>query len=109
MLSVRLLAGIPALRNVLFADDRPGYCRGGERATGETDHSGASGVYDFATRSLLPFKHWVKEASLRRDSRKGDKPKALIHDISECLLAQYANSEVAEQIQRVPDPDGLLD
>lgn len=34
-----------------------------------------------------------KEAGLE-EIRKGDKPKALIHDISEMLLAQYANSEL---------------
>lgn len=35
----------------------------------------------------------MKEAALN-EIGKGDKPKALIHDISEMLLAQYANSEL---------------
>ncbi|MGT6248750.1 type I restriction-modification system subunit M [Escherichia coli] len=84
----------PALRNVLFADDRPGYCRAQVNAQQVKPTILAHQEFkDFATRSLLPFKAWVKEASLE-EIRKGDKPKALIHDISEMLLAQYANSEL---------------
>ncbi|MGI2152366.1 N-6 DNA methylase [Shewanella oncorhynchi] len=48
---------------------------------------------DFASRSLLPFKAWVKQAALTEISL-GDSPKELIHDISENLLAAYANSEL---------------
>ena len=48
---------------------------------------------DFAARSLLPFKAWLKQAALTEISL-GDNPKELIHDISENLLAAYANSEL---------------
>ncbi|MDP5146539.1 type I restriction-modification system subunit M [Shewanella sp. ULN5] len=48
---------------------------------------------DFAARSLLPFKAWVKQAALTEISL-GDSPKELIHDISENLLTAYANSEL---------------
>ena len=48
---------------------------------------------DFAARSLLPFKAWIKQAALTEISL-GDSPKELIHDISENLLTAYANSEL---------------
>ncbi|OEE62294.1 type I restriction-modification system subunit M [Vibrio splendidus] len=48
---------------------------------------------DFADRSLLPFKAWVKQAALTEISL-GDSPKELIHEISEQLLTGYANSEL---------------
>lgn len=84
----------PALRDVLFTDDRPGYCRAQVEAQQVKPTILAHQEFkDFATRSLLPFKAWVKEAALN-EIGKGDKPKALIHDISEMLLAQYANSEL---------------
>lgn len=84
----------PALRDVLFADDRPGYCR----AQVESQHVKPTILAHqefkvFATHSLLPFKAWVKEAALAGIG-KGDKPKELIRDISEMLLAHYANSEL---------------
>lgn len=84
----------PALRDVLFTDARPGYCRAQVEAQQVKPTILAHQEFkDFATRSLLPFKAWVKEAALA-DIGKGDKPKELIHDISEMLLAQYANSEL---------------
>lgn len=84
----------PALRDVLFSDNRPGYCRAQVEAQQVKPTILAHPEFkDFATRSLLPFKAWVKEAALN-EIGKGDKPKALIHDISEMLLAQYANSEL---------------
>ncbi|EMT5709918.1 type I restriction-modification system subunit M [Klebsiella oxytoca] len=84
----------PALRDVLFTDARPGYCRAQVEAQLVKPTILAHQEFkDFATRSLLPFKAWVKEAALN-EIGKGDKPKALIHDISEMLLAQYANSEL---------------
>ncbi|EFD2419342.1 N-6 DNA methylase, partial [Escherichia coli] len=61
----------PALRNVLFADDRPGYCRAQVNAQQVKPTILAHQEFkDFATRSLLPFKAWVKEASLE-EIRKG--------------------------------------
>lgn len=48
---------------------------------------------DFANRSLLPFKAWVKQAALT-EIFLGDSPKELIHEISEQLLTDYANSEL---------------
>ncbi|QTF09693.1 type I restriction-modification system subunit M [Brenneria izadpanahii] len=84
----------PALRDVLFADDRPGYCRARVEAQRVKPTILAHQEFkDFATRSLLPFKAWVKESALD-DIGKGDKPKELIQDIGEMLLAQYANSEL---------------
>ncbi|HCL5250677.1 TPA: SAM-dependent DNA methyltransferase [Salmonella enterica] len=84
----------PALRDVLFADDRPGYCRAQVEAQQIKPTILAHQEFkNFATRSLLPFKAWIKEAALA-EIGKGDKPKALIHDIGEMLLAQYANSEL---------------
>ncbi|WP_174871856.1 type I restriction-modification system subunit M [Pectobacterium polaris] len=84
----------PALRDVLFTDARPGYCRAQVEAQQVKPTILAHQEFkDFATRSLLPFKAWVQEAALDNIG-KGDKPKELIHDISEMLLAQYANSEL---------------
>ncbi|HHQ6632540.1 TPA: type I restriction-modification system subunit M [Serratia fonticola] len=84
----------PALRNVLFTNARPGYCRAQVEAQQVKPTILAHQEFkDFATRSLLPFKVWVKEAALN-EIGKGDKPKALIHDIGEMLLSQYANSEL---------------
>jgi type I restriction enzyme M protein len=48
---------------------------------------------DFASRSLLPFKAWVKDAALT-DINLGDSPKELINRISEQLLSRYAHSEL---------------
>ncbi|AVF36984.1 type I restriction-modification system subunit M [Rahnella sikkimica] len=84
----------PALRDVLFANDRPGYCRAQVEAQQVKPTILSHQEFkDFATRSLLPFKAWVKEAALN-EIGKGDKPKALIHDLGEMLLAQYANNEL---------------
>ncbi|WJV38372.1 type I restriction-modification system subunit M [Raoultella terrigena] len=84
----------PALRDVLFTDARPGYYRVQVEAQLVKPTILAHQEFkDFATRSLLPFKTWVKEAALN-EIGKGDKPKALIHDIGEMLLAQYANNEL---------------
>ncbi|OSN01277.1 type I restriction-modification system subunit M [Lonsdalea populi] len=84
----------PALRDVLFTDDRPGYCRARVEAQQVKPTILAHQEFkDFATRTLLPFKAWVKESALD-DIGKGDKPKELIQDIGEMLLAQYANSEL---------------
>ncbi|MFJ5470142.1 type I restriction-modification system subunit M [Pectobacterium carotovorum] len=84
----------PALRGVLFTNARPGYCRAQVEAQQVKPTILAHQEFkDFATRSLLPFKAWVQEAALDNIG-KGDKPKELIHDISEMLLSQYANSEL---------------
>ncbi|MFP1786164.1 type I restriction-modification system subunit M [Lonsdalea quercina] len=84
----------PALRDVLFTDDRPGYCRARVEAQQVKQTILAHQEFkDFATRTLLPFKAWVKESALD-DVGKGDKPKELIQDIGEMLLAHYANSEL---------------
>ncbi|WP_299010389.1 class I SAM-dependent DNA methyltransferase [uncultured Shewanella sp.] len=51
---------------------------------------------DFACRSLLPFKAWIKQAALT-EIAQGDSPKELINEISEQLLSRYANSELLSQ------------
>ncbi len=48
---------------------------------------------DFASRSIVPFNNWVKNAGLK-DIKLGDKPKALINKISEDLLHLYSSSEL---------------
>lgn len=48
---------------------------------------------DFASRSLLPFKQWIPEAKLK-EIKVGDNPKNFIFNISENLLAAYANSDL---------------
>ncbi|KGA36216.1 type I restriction-modification protein subunit M [Pectobacterium brasiliense] len=84
----------PALRDVLFTDDRPGYCRARVEAQQVKPTILAHQEFkDFATRTLLPFKAWVKESALDGIG-KGDKPKEQIQDIGEMLLAHYANSEL---------------
>ena len=60
----------PALRNVLFADDRPGYCRAQVNAQQVKPTILAHQEFkDFATRSLLPFKAWVKGQVWKRFAR----------------------------------------
>ncbi|WP_431888419.1 type I restriction-modification system subunit M [Pectobacterium colocasium] len=84
----------PTLRGVLFTDARPGYCQARVEAQQVKPTILAHEEFkDFATRSLLPFKAWVQKSSLDNIG-KGDKPKELIQDIGEMLLAQYANSEL---------------
>lgn len=84
----------PTIRNSLFEPAREGYsdCVVGASEV-KTTILAQQEFKDFACRSLLPFKSWVKESALAEISQ-GDSPKELIHDISESLLMGYANSEL---------------
>lgn len=84
----------PSLRAKLFSNARNGYSQALVEAQQVKPTILAHQEFkDFATRSLLPFKAWLKEAALE-EINKGDKPKALITEISEALLVKYANSEL---------------
>ncbi|ELA7326698.1 type I restriction-modification system subunit M [Vibrio alginolyticus] len=84
----------PSIRETLFKAAREGYSEalveaGNVKATILAHQE----FKDFKARSLLPFKAWAKQASLTEISI-GDSPKELIYEISENLLAGYANSEL---------------
>ncbi len=84
----------PSIRETLFKPAREGYSEalveaGNVKATILAHQE----FKDFKARSLLPFKAWAKQASLTEISI-GDSPKELIYEISENLLAGYANSEL---------------
>ncbi|MHB9954496.1 type I restriction-modification system subunit M [Vibrio campbellii] len=84
----------PSIRETLFKPAREGYSEalveaGNVKATILAHQE----FKDFKARSLLPFKAWAKQASLT-EIAKGDSPKELIYEISENLLAGYANSEL---------------
>lgn len=84
----------PSLRDTLFAPLRDGYCQPlvAESQVKATilEHPEFKA---FATRSLLPFKQWLKQAALK-EIGKGDSPKALIFELSDALLTAYANSDL---------------
>ena len=79
----------PAMRATLFADARPGYCRSlvpaAEVKSSILNHPEFTA---FARQSLQPFSRWRERAVLKQISI-GDKPKELIHTISEDLLESY--------------------
>ncbi|MEG3692831.1 type I restriction-modification system subunit M [Vibrio coralliirubri] len=89
----------PNIRATLFGDKqgqvaREGYSHGLVEASKVKSSILAHQEFkDFANRSLLPFKAWVKQSALTEVSL-GDSPKELIHEISEQLLTGYANSEL---------------
>ena len=81
----------PAMRATLFADARPGYCRSlvpaAEVKSSILNHPEFTA---FARQSLQPFSHWSEGDGLKQISI-GDKPKELIHTISEDLLESYTD------------------
>ena len=84
----------PNIRATLFEAAREGYSHGLVEASKVKGSILAHQEFkDFANRSLLPFKAWIKQAALTEISL-GDSPKELIHEISEQLLTGYANSEL---------------
>ncbi len=84
----------PNIRATLFESARVGYSHGLVEASKVKSSILAHQEFkDFANRSLLPFKAWVKQAALTEISQ-GDSPKELIYEISEQLLTGYANSEL---------------
>jgi type I restriction enzyme M protein len=89
----------PNIRATLFSSDneqsaRPGYSHAMiEASKVKASILAHSEFKEFASRSLLPFKKWLKQAALS-EINQGDSPKELIHEISEDLLTAYANSEL---------------
>jgi type I restriction enzyme M protein len=84
----------PNIRATLFEPAREGYSHGLiEASKVKTSILAHSEFKDFASRSLLPFKAWTKDAALA-GIKLGDSPKELIHRISELLLSRYAHSEL---------------
>ncbi len=84
----------PSLRAELFADDRPDYSKGlveaGQVKSTILNHSEFK---TFATQSLEPFTAWCERADLKA-IQTGEKPKAIIHRISEDLLESYAQTSL---------------
>jgi len=84
----------PSIRATLFKPDRDGYSHGMIEASSVKSSILAHQEFkDFASRSLLPFKNWIPEAKLK-EIKVGDNPKNFIFNISENLLAIYANSDL---------------
>ncbi|KVX03033.1 type I restriction-modification system subunit M [Shewanella frigidimarina] len=89
----------PNIRATLFSSDqqqsaRPGYSQCLiEASKVKASILAHSEFKEFASRSLLPFKKWLKQAALS-EINQGDSPKELIHEISDWLLTAYANSEL---------------
>jgi type I restriction enzyme M protein len=81
----------PSLRNSLFAEDRPGYCKAlipaAQVKTAILHHPEFE---DFARQSLKPFTGWCERAALQ-DLQINEHPKAIIERISEDLLQAYAD------------------
>ncbi|SJN53570.1 Type I restriction enzyme EcoKI M protein [Vibrio ruber DSM 16370] len=84
----------PSLRETLFAPLRDGYS---QPLVAESQVKATILEHPefktFATRSLLPFKQWLKQAALK-EIGKGDSPKELIFELSDALLTAYANSDL---------------
>ncbi|MFY0664298.1 MAG: type I restriction-modification system subunit M [Natronospirillum sp.] len=79
----------PTLRDTLFANERPGYCRSLVAASEvKSTILNHPEFKTFARSSLRPFERWREQAGLDQ-IRVGDKPKHLIHKASEGLLGSY--------------------
>jgi len=80
---------LPTLRQTLFSDLRDGYR---ECLVASTEVKAAVLAHPefitFAEQSLTPFNDWWQAIKLS-EITKGDRPKALIHKISEDLLQRY--------------------
>ena len=80
---------LPTLRQTLFSDLRDGYR---ECLVASTEVKAAVLAHPefiaFAEQSLTPFNDWWQAIQLS-EITKGDRPKALIHKISEDLLQRY--------------------
>ena len=80
---------LPTLRQTLFSDLREGYR---ECLVASTEVKAAVLAHPefiaFAEQSLTPFNDWWQAIQLS-EITKGDRPKALIHKISEDLLQRY--------------------
>ncbi len=82
----------PGLRATLFAPQRPGYSKAlvssAEMKQTVLNHPE---FIDFAAKSLKPFNQWT-EASALDEIQTGEKPKDIIHRISEDLLQRYSKT-----------------
>ncbi|OOL35270.1 type I restriction-modification system subunit M [Pseudomonas sp. FSL W5-0299] len=80
----------PSLRASLFKPGRPGYCNALVEANQVKSTIIAHPEFTaFAECSLAPFQQWRASSNLR-SIQLGDKPKAVIHRISEDLLERYS-------------------
>lgn len=80
----------PSLRASLFRHARPGYSNALVAANQVKSTILAHPEFmAFAERSLVPFLEWRASSDLR-GIKPGDKPKAVIHRISEDLLERYS-------------------
>ena len=88
---------LPTLRQTLFSDLREGYR---ECLVASTEVKAAVLAHPefiaFAEQSLTPFNDWWQAIQLS-EITKGDRPKALIHKISEDLLQRYANAPLLDK------------
>lgn len=88
---------LPNLRKTLFSDLREGYR---ECLVASTEVKAAVLAHPefiaFAEQSLTPFNDWWQAIKLS-EITKGDRPKALIHRISEDLLARYAHAPLLDK------------
>jgi type I restriction enzyme M protein len=88
---------LPSLRNTLFAEDRPGYCKGLITAAQvKTTILNHSEFTTFAAQSIEPFSDWRQRATLQ-NTEIGQQPKAIIQRISEDLLQAYAKTPLLNQ------------
>ena len=97
---------LPTLRQTLFSDLRDGYR---ECLVASTEVKAAVLAHPefiaFAEQSLTPFNDWWQAIQLS-EITKGDRPKALIHKISEDLLQRY---EVAPLLDKYDIYQILMD
>lgn len=88
---------LPTLRQTLFSDLRDGYR---ECLVASTEVKAAVLAHPefiaFAEQSLTPFNDWWQAIQLS-EITKGDRPKVLIHKISEDLLQRYANAPLLDK------------
>jgi type I restriction enzyme M protein len=84
----------PSIRASLFADDRAGYSQSlvasNQVKSTILNHNEFKA---FAKQSLTPFNEWSARAALT-ELTQDEPPKAVIHRISEDLLASYADSRL---------------
>ncbi len=87
----------PSLRATLFADERPGYCKGlVDAAQVKNTILNHPEFTTFAQRSLQPFQQWCQHSALA-DIQLGEQPKAIIQRISEALLNAYADTPLLDK------------
>ena len=88
---------LPALRATLFTDDREGYSKSlVEASQVKSTILNHDEFKTFAKQSLKPYSKWCKDSALA-DIKQGDKPKEIIHHISEALLQTYAKTPLLSQ------------